>query len=151
MGTRVCLLVAGLLVIAAGYLLVSPLERASSQGPPFDCGTAASPAGGDFARAVCGDLNQRRQLQVVAVALAALTLAGGGRVAFGPLRRRRRVDAEPWPGGPASRSGPPTGPEWARPSSRPALSPAAVPPSHRAPAEEYPGAGDAGPQDTDRS
>ena len=148
MGTRVCLLVAGLLVIAAGYLLVSPLERLGSQGPPFDCGTALAPASGDFARGVCGDLNQRRLLQGGTVFLVAIALAGGGRLAFGPPRRRRRPDWEPPP---EPRSGPPTEPEWARPPSRPALSPAAVPPSHRAPAVEYPGAGDAGPQDTDRS
>ncbi len=88
-GTRVCLLVAGLFVIAAGYLLLAPLERASASGPPFDCGTALAPAGGDFARSVCGDLNSRRQLQTGAVLLGALVLAGGGRVAFGPVRRAR--------------------------------------------------------------
>jgi hypothetical protein len=143
-GTRVCLLIAGLLVIAAGYLLIAPLERVGSQGPPFDCGTALAPASGDFARGVCGDLNQRRLLQGGTVLLVAIALAGGGRLAFGPPRRRRRPDWE----SPEPRSGP----EWARPPSRPALSPAAVPPSHRAPEEEYPpGAGEAGPQHTDRT
>jgi hypothetical protein len=147
-GTRVCLLVAGLLVIVAGYLLVTPLERVGSEGPPFDCGTALAPAGGDFARGVCGDLNQRRLLQGGTVLLLAIGLAGGGRLAFGPPRRRRRPDWEP----PEPRSGPPAGPEWARPSGRPALSPAAVPPSRRAPDDEYPATSrDAGPPDAERS
>lgn len=145
MGTRVCLLVAGLLLIAAGYLLVSPLERASSQGPPFDCGTALAPADGDFARAVCGDLNGRRLLQGGAVALGALALAGGGRTAFGPVRRRRRPDGADWEGAPAARSG--TGPEWVRPPSRPALAPSRRTPEQ----EEQPAdAADSGPRDAER-
>jgi hypothetical protein len=116
-GTRVCLLIAGLLVIAALYLLVLPLERVASQGPPFDCGTALAPAAGDFARGVCGDLNQRQRLQGGALLLAAAALAGGGRLAFGPAVRRRRSDEDlspPYPGG---------APEWSRPAGRPALSP----------------------------
>lgn len=127
-GTRVCLLVAGLLVIAAGYLLVSPLERASASGPPFDCGTALAPAGGDFARSVCGDLNQRRQLQTGAVLLGALVLAGGGRVAFGPVRRRRRSEVGPEP----------AGPEWVRPPGRSAYPAAALPAARRTAEEDEP-------------
>lgn len=129
-GTRVCLLVAGLFVIAAALLLVLPLERVAAEGPPFDCGTALAPAAGDFARSVCGDLNQRQRLQGGAVLLGALVLAGGGRLAFGPVRRRRGEDA----GGSAPPRG---GPEWSRPGGRPALSPPA-PRSSRADAEEAP-------------
>jgi hypothetical protein len=123
-GTKVCLLVAGLFVIAAGYLLVLPLERVASQGPPFDCGTALSPAAGDFAHAVCGDLNQRQRLQGGALLLAAIALAGGGRLAFGPAWRRRPTDATGWPGVPPGAAG--AGPEWTRPSGRPALPPRAA-------------------------
>jgi hypothetical protein len=88
-GTRVCLLLAALAVVMAVYLLVSPLERPTSQGPPFDCGTALTPPSSGFAEAVCGDLNLRRQLQGGAFGVAALVLAGGGLVAFGPAWRRR--------------------------------------------------------------
>ena len=87
-GTRICLLLAALTLLFTVYLLVSPLERATSQGPPFDCGTAAAPASGTFARAVCGDINLRRQLQSGAFGVAAIVLAGGGWLAFGPAWRR---------------------------------------------------------------
>jgi hypothetical protein len=87
-GTRVCLLLAALALLACVYLLVSPLERPTSQGPPFDCGTALSEPSGGFAGAVCGEINLRRQLQAGAVGLAAVVLAGGGWLAFGPAWRR---------------------------------------------------------------
>jgi hypothetical protein len=132
-GTRICLLVAGLLVIAAGYLLLAPLERASASGPPFDCGTALAPAGGDFPRSICGDLNQRRQLQTGAVLLGALVLAGGGRVAFGPVRRRRRHEAEP-----GESAAPGSGPEWVRPPGRSAYPAAALPAARRTAEDDEP-------------
>src|SRR4051812_24610038 len=88
-GTRICLLLAALAVLMAIYLLISPLERPTSQGPPFDCGTALVPASGGFADAVCGDINLRRQLQSGAFGVAALVLGGGGVLAFGPAWRRR--------------------------------------------------------------
>ena len=150
MGTRVCLLVAGLLVIAAGYLLLLPLERVASQGPPFDCGTALAPAAGDFARAVCGDLNQRQRLQGGAVLLAAIALAGGGRLAFGPAWRRRRTEDAGWPGGSPAYPGTGPGPDWARPQSRHALPPPAQ--SERELGHEEPPARQGGgPHEADRS
>ena len=88
-GTRICLLLAALALLACVYLLVSPLERPTSQGPPFDCGTALTEPSGGFASAVCGEINLRRQLQAGAVGLAAVVLAGGGWLAFGPAWRRR--------------------------------------------------------------
>ena len=99
-GTRICLLLAALALLMAVYLLVSPLERPTAQGPPFDCGTAAAPASGPFARAVCGDINLRRQLQSGAFGVAAIVLAGGGWLAFGPAFRRG-------PRGPAFEEDPP--------------------------------------------
>jgi hypothetical protein len=87
-GTRICLLLAALAVIMGIYLLISPLERPTSQGPPFDCGTAVTPESGGFAKAVCGDINLRRQLQSGAFGVAAIVLAGGGWLAFGPAWRR---------------------------------------------------------------
>jgi hypothetical protein len=88
-GTRICLLLAALAVVMAVYLLVSPLERPTSQGPPFHCGTALTSPSGGFADAVCGDINLRRQLQAGAFVVAAIVLAGGGWLAFGPAWRRR--------------------------------------------------------------
>lgn len=92
-GVRTCLLLAALLLVAGGYLLLAPLERVSSAGVPFDCGTALVPAGGDFARSVCGDLNHRRQLQTGAVGIAAVVLIVGGVLAYGGLPHRRRPAA----------------------------------------------------------
>lgn len=93
---RTCLLVAALFLVGGAYLLVAPLERVSDTGVPFDCGSAVQPAGGDFARNVCGDLNARRQLQAGTVGVGAVVLAGGGWLAYGRRRRDdRTVDAEP--------------------------------------------------------
>ena len=92
-GTRVCLLLAALTLLMGVYLLVSPLERPTSQGPPFHCGTALVPASGGFADAICGDINLRRQLQAGAFGIAALVLVGGGWLAFGPAWRRRQLGA----------------------------------------------------------
>lgn len=103
-GTRICLLLAALAVVGAIYLLISPLERPTTQGPPFDCGSALMPAGGGFADAVCGDINLRRQLQTGALGLSALVLAGGGLLAFGPAwRRDPRADEDPDPDRPVER------------------------------------------------
>jgi hypothetical protein len=88
-GTRICFLLAALLLVLAGYLLLAPLERPSSQGPPFGCGTALHPPSDSFARAVCGGLNRQHAMQSGAVAAGAVVLAGGGLLAFGPIRRRR--------------------------------------------------------------
>ena len=93
LGTRICLLLAALAVLMVVYLLVSPLEQPTSQGPPFDCGTAVAPASGGFADVVCGDVSLRRQLQAGAFGLAAVVLAGGGWLAFGPAWRRRPAGA----------------------------------------------------------
>jgi hypothetical protein len=92
-GTRICLLLAALAAVMVVYLLISPLERPTTQGPPFDCGTALAPASGGFADAVCGDINLRRQLQAGAFGVAAVVLAGGGVLAFGPAWRRKQHGA----------------------------------------------------------
>jgi hypothetical protein len=147
LGTRICLLVAGLLVIVAGYLLLSPLERLGTDGPPFDCGTALAPAAGDFARGVCGDLNQRRLLQGLTVLLVAIALGGGGRLAFGPPRRLRRPDWEPPPESEPERPG---GSEWARPPTRPAVPSASAPSPQREPERSQRAGGDSGPPDPGR-
>jgi hypothetical protein len=89
-GTRVCFLLAALQLLLGGYLLLTPLERPSTQGPPFGCGTALSPPSDSFARAVCGNLNRQRALQAGTAGAGAIVLAGGGVLAFGPIRRARR-------------------------------------------------------------
>ena len=84
LGARISLLIAVLLLVPAAYLLVAPLERPSDQGAPFGCGTAISPPHTQFARSVCGDLNRRNALRSGAFGVAAVLLAGGGVVLFGP-------------------------------------------------------------------
>ena len=106
LGARISLLVAVLLLVPAAYLLVAPLERPTSQGPPFGCGTAVSPPHTQFARSVCGDMNRRNLLRSGTLGVAA--------VLFGTPGRRQAVEA--------SASGPAV-----QPSAVPAASPAAEP------------------------
>lgn len=80
---RACILGALLLLVAAAYLLVEPLERPSADGPAFRCGSAVSPPRDAFAEDVCGQLTTRQRLQVASVGTAALVLGVGGVLAFG--------------------------------------------------------------------
>jgi hypothetical protein len=95
-GARIGVLLALLLVVAALFFLFVPLEKASSTGQPFRCGTAASPEHGDFPDAVCGGLSSRFRLGAGALGVAALVVGAGGIWAFGTVRRveRRQPDVE---------------------------------------------------------
>jgi hypothetical protein len=94
-GSRVCL-VAGLLLLgAAAYLLLVPIILPTSTGAAFGCGSAANPAGGQFARSVCGDVNERNRVGAYGLSFAAVVVAAGGLWAFGTQRRsERRVVAD---------------------------------------------------------
>lgn len=87
LGTRVCLLVAGLFVVLAVYLLLAPLQVVTAQGNRFDCGSAINGPDTKFASGICGSTNSIRTAQATAAGVAALVLAGGGFLAFGTVRR----------------------------------------------------------------
>jgi hypothetical protein len=89
--------VAGLLLlIVAGFLFVVPLEKPTASGQPFRCGTAFSPASGDFAHSVCSGQVKKFRLATGAFTLGALVVALGAGSVFGVERRvERRVVGEP--------------------------------------------------------
>jgi hypothetical protein len=84
-----------LLVVAAVYLLLVPIEESTPTGAPFRCGTAAAPAAGAFAASICSGLVRRHQLQAGALAVSALIVIVGGIWAGGTTRRTQvRVQSE---------------------------------------------------------
>ncbi|MEO7981559.1 MAG: hypothetical protein ABI807_11820 [Sporichthyaceae bacterium] len=87
-GARIGAVVGVLLVLLAVFLLFVPLEKSSTSGQPFRCGTAVSPEGGDFAKAVCAGIATKYRLEAGGVALAAVTVAAGALWTFGDVRRR---------------------------------------------------------------
>lgn len=90
-GARVGLVVALTLLVAAGYLLWSPIQLYPTDGFPTKCGMAASPPSDDLGRAICGDIHFIRQWQAGAVAVAALVIALGSVYAFGLKRREESL------------------------------------------------------------
>jgi hypothetical protein len=95
-GARICVLIALLMVVLAGYLFWSPLEKPTKQGIPFGCSTAASPPSDQFPKTVCGKLNERRRMQAGFLVLGAVVVGVGGVIAFGTARtvERRRPTAQ---------------------------------------------------------
>ena len=93
-GARLCLLIAALLLVFAGWLLFSPIDIQSREGPMFNCGSAIRPPVDTFQRNVCGRLAQGRQLETGFVAGAGLITAVGGLFVFGAARRTEQVRAE---------------------------------------------------------
>lgn len=85
-----------LLLVAAAYLLVVPLEKPSRSGQPFKCGSAANPADGDFAWGICEGQVTRFRLASGALVVAALIVGVGIGSVFGVDRRieRRLVEDE---------------------------------------------------------
>ena len=86
-GARVGIVLSGLLAVLALFLLLVPLEKGSSTGQPFRCGTAADPATGDFPEAVCGELADRFRLGAAAMAVSAALVGVGAVWVFGTQRR----------------------------------------------------------------
>lgn len=90
-GARVGGVIALLLLVAAGYLLWSPIQLYPSDGFPIMCGSAANPPGDDLGTAACGEVNRIRQWQSGSLALSALVVAAGSVYAFGIGRRQERL------------------------------------------------------------
>jgi hypothetical protein len=92
-GAKGCAVAALLLLVLSVFLLLVPIEKSTSTGAQFNCGTALNPQTGQFPEAVCGKMPRRYRLEAAALAVGALVLAVGGIWVFGVDRRvqRRRV------------------------------------------------------------
>lgn len=86
-GARACLLIALLLLVAAAFRLVDPIDIQTSQGPMFSCGSGLRPPSEAFQKNVCGRLSQGRQIEAGFLAGGALVVALGGLLVFGSSRR----------------------------------------------------------------
>jgi hypothetical protein len=93
-GARVGAMLAVLLLIVAGYLLWSPIQLYPGDGFPIMCGSGAQLPGDNLGSAACGKVNEIRQWQAGAVALAALVVALGSAFAFGFRRHREALLGE---------------------------------------------------------
>ena len=69
------LVLALVLLVAAGYLLWSPIQLYPPQGFPIKCGSGAAPPDNELGTAACGSVNVIRQWQ--AGGLAAAAVLGG--------------------------------------------------------------------------
>lgn len=105
-GARLCLLIAGLFVVAAVYSLLAPIQVSAANGRQFDCGTAVNGPQSSFAQGICGSANDLNTARATALGVGALVIAVGGFLVFGfdrreqfSPRRRRPDDAEERIGG----------------------------------------------------
>ena len=87
-GARLGAVLGVLLALVAVFLLFVPLEKPTTTGQPFRCGTAVNPQTGDFPDAVCAGIATRYRLEAGLFGLAAVTVSAGALWAFGTVRRR---------------------------------------------------------------
>lgn len=90
-GARIGVTIALLLLIAAAYLLWSPIQLYPADGFPVKCGTGVVPPSDELGDAACGYVNIIRQWQAGALAVAAAVVAVGSVYAFGLGRRTERL------------------------------------------------------------
>ena len=76
-GARASIVGALLLLLAALFFLISPIEQPTQAGPPFRCGTALAPAEGEFAASICAGQVRKQQLLAGTLGTAAVVLAAG--------------------------------------------------------------------------
>lgn len=88
-GSKLCLMAAGLLLVLAGYVFLSGIQRSSSTADqaPFLCQSAANPPTEAFPKSACGYLNRNRRYQAISYVVAALIVGGGGVMTFGSTSR----------------------------------------------------------------
>jgi hypothetical protein len=90
-GAKLSVLAALLLVVFMAFLMLSPISRADTSAKTVDCGTVLNPPPTDFVRGLCGQANDMRLAQTVAVGAAALIVGVGGIMTFGTTRRENLV------------------------------------------------------------
>lgn len=95
LGTRICLLVALLLLVLAGYFYWTPLSAPTSNGPMFDCQSAFNPPSANFNKSACSNINEIYQFRAGAALAAGLVLALAGTLLFGVTRMKRAPRSAP--------------------------------------------------------
>lgn len=91
-GTKVCIIVAVLLIVLAAYLYFVPINIAAQQGV-FGCGSASKPPTEDFAKGICQDLASINRIKAVTALISGFLVTGLGFLLFGS-RHEPAVEAE---------------------------------------------------------
>ena len=86
-GTRICLLLAALLLVVAAYFVLSPLMVTTASGSSWNCGTAMNPPSDQFGSGLCGQLNSSYLARGIAALAAAIVTGVGGLLLFGTVPR----------------------------------------------------------------
>lgn len=88
LGTKICLLIALLFVIASVYFYFVPITSVrTATGAVFGCGSAASPSTGNFADGTCSRIAESYKYRALAWLAGALVMAVVGLLFFGVDRR----------------------------------------------------------------
>ena len=87
--TRVAFVVAAVLLVAAAYFYWVPVNLATQTGAAFGCGSAASPPSDQFQRSVCLNTTDVNAYRAIALAAAALLVAGLSYLFFGADKETR--------------------------------------------------------------
>lgn len=90
-GTKICLIVAGLLALAAAYFYLVPINLVASDGKLFGCGSAANPPSDPFPSSICGSGPTVYAYRAYFLLAGAAVVAGGGYAFFGTHRTRQRA------------------------------------------------------------
>jgi hypothetical protein len=86
-GAKLSVLAALLLLVFMVFLMLSPVIRPDGSNKVIDCGTLVNPPPTDFIRGLCGQANDMRLAQTLAIGASALLIGVGGVLTFGASRR----------------------------------------------------------------
>ncbi|MFN8195052.1 MAG: hypothetical protein U0R80_12305 [Nocardioidaceae bacterium] len=93
-GGKLSVVAALLLLVFMVFLMLSPVSRTDASNKAVDCGTVVSPPPTDFVRGLCGQANDMRLAQTIAVGAAAVIVGVGGVMTFGIGRRDNQAVGE---------------------------------------------------------
>jgi hypothetical protein len=102
LGSKIALLIAIVLVIAAAYMYWVPLTVPNSTGAPFGCQTAANPPTDAFPKNYCGSINTTYRYRALALMACAVVIAAGGFFMLGEPRVETRDARRPDPDRPGA-------------------------------------------------
>lgn len=90
-GTKICLIIAALLALAAAYVYLVPINLVASDGKLFGCGSAANPPTDPFPSSICGTGPTVYAYRAYALLAAAAVVAAAGYAFFGTHRTSQRA------------------------------------------------------------
>lgn len=86
LGTKICLLVALLFLVAAAWFYWTPLSAPTTNGPLLDCKSAFKPPADTFSKNACSNINEIYQFRALISLIGAVLVASAGAALFGFAR-----------------------------------------------------------------